>query len=47
MIWGELYAYLIDAGYPPDYLDRCTLLDLDLFVSQTNALRQKQGPRLR
>lgn len=40
---GELYAYLIDAGYDPAYLDRCTVPDLDLFAVQTNELRKKQG----
>lgn len=37
------YAYLIDAGYPPAYLDGCTLLDIDLFITQTNEVRKKQG----
>ena len=40
---GELYAYLIDAGYSAEYLDNCTLLDLDLFSRKTNDLRKKQG----
>jgi hypothetical protein len=40
---GGLYAYLIDAGYQAEYLDHCTLLDIDLFASQTNELRKKQG----
>lgn len=40
---GELYAYLVDAGYSPAYLDECTTLDLDLFTRQTNKIRKKQG----
>jgi hypothetical protein len=40
---GELYAFLLDAGYDAAYLDACTLLDLDLFARQTNELRRKQG----
>lgn len=40
---GQLYAYLIEAGYDAAYLDQCTLLDLDLFGRQTNELRRKQG----
>jgi hypothetical protein len=44
---GQIYAHLIDAGYDPLYLDNSTLLDLDLYMRQTNALRKKQGPRLR
>ena len=44
---GEIYAWLLDAGYDAAYLDNCTLLDIDLFMRQTNALRKKQGPRLR
>jgi hypothetical protein len=40
---GGLYAYLIDAGFPPDYLNNCTLLDLDLHTRHTNELRRKQG----
>ena len=40
---GQMYAYLIEAGYPPNYLDECTLLDLDLFMRQTNEMRKKQG----
>lgn len=40
---GKLYSYLIEAGFDPAYLDRCTLFDLDLFASQTNERRKKQG----
>jgi hypothetical protein len=40
---GEIYSYLLDAGYDAAYLDNCTLLDLDLFARQTNELRKKQG----
>lgn len=40
---GALYAYLIEAGFPPQYLDDCTLPDLDLFATQTNKRREKQG----
>lgn len=40
---GGLYSYLIDAGFNPAYLDDCTLLDLDLFVRQTNERRKKSG----
>ena len=40
---GDLYSYLIDAGYDPAYLDNCTLLDLDLFTRKTNERRSKQG----
>ena len=40
---GNLYAYLIDFGYSAEYLDRCTLLDLDLITKSVNATREKQG----
>jgi hypothetical protein len=40
---GGLYAYLVDAGYSAEYLDECTLLDLDLLTTQVNELRKKQG----
>lgn len=40
---GGLYSYLIDAGFSAEYLDRCTILDIDLFVTQTNERRKKEG----
>jgi hypothetical protein len=40
---GALYAYLVEAGFAADYLDSCTILDLDLFTAQTNERRKKQG----
>ncbi len=40
---GGVYACLIDAGYDPAYLYECTILDLDLFMRQTNQLRAKKG----
>jgi hypothetical protein len=40
---GRLYAYLVDAGYDAAYLDSCNILDLELLVRNTNALREKQG----
>jgi hypothetical protein len=44
---GALYTYLIDAGFQADYLDRCTLLDLDLFTRQTNERLKKQAEAMR
>jgi len=38
-----LYAYLVEAGFSAEYLDRCTILDLDLLATQTNERRKKQG----
>lgn len=40
---GELYAYLVEAGYDAAYLDQCTIYDIDLLSRQTNKLREKQG----
>lgn len=40
---GSLYSYMLQAGFSADYLDRCTLPDLDLFVTQTNRRREKEG----
>lgn len=40
---GQLYAYLVEAGYDAAYLDACTLYDIDLLSRQTNELRKKQG----
>lgn len=44
--YGQLYALLVDAGYTAEYLDRCTLWDLDLFLRHTAELLKKRGPRL-
>ena len=40
---ASLYAYLVEAGFSAAYLDECTLLDLDLFATETNERRKKQG----
>jgi hypothetical protein len=40
---AKLYTYLLEAGFSADYLDRCTILDLDLFATQTNERRKMQG----
>ena len=44
-VYGGIYAYLCGHGFSADYLDRCTLWDLDLFTRQVNQLQEKQGPK--
>jgi hypothetical protein len=44
---ARLYVWLIDAGFTAEYLDNCTLLDLDLFAAQVNELRKSNRGRPR
>jgi len=36
---------LISQGHSADYLDRCTLFDLDLFQRRANERIRRSGPR--
>lgn len=44
---GFRYALLIEAGYSADYLDRCTLWDIDLIIRQVTALREQRAAAMR
>ncbi|MBC2592699.1 hypothetical protein H5P28_00335 [Ruficoccus amylovorans] len=44
---ARLYVWLVDAGFSAEYLDRCTLLDLDLLAAQVNELRKSDRGRPR
>ena len=38
---AQLYLRLMEAGFDANYLDHCTLLDLDLFFEQVKARGNK------
>jgi hypothetical protein len=40
-----LYVHLGEVGFTPDYLDRCTLLDIDLFTKATNRIYKERAKR--
>lgn len=42
----ERIADEFTALYSAEYLDACTLFDLDLFVRKTNELNERRGPRM-
>lgn len=40
------YTVLIEAGHSAEYLDHCTLFDLDLFARKYCEHLKQRGPRL-